>query len=77
MFIQFKPIYSKINFILKFLILLNKKAKNKLKSAMMSFIAINIISNQEKDKMYKTFKALDKDGDGMLDKNELIEGIFI
>jgi hypothetical protein len=30
----------------------------------------------KKDDLIRTFKNLDKNGDGVLEKNELIEGIF-
>ena len=38
----------------------------------MSFIASQIISNQEKEELQKQFKRLDKSGDGKLQRDELI-----
>ena len=34
----------------------------------------HVISNQEKDELTKTFQAMDKNGDGTLTRDELIEG---
>ena len=36
-----------------------------------------MIEIKEKEEMQKTFKALDTDGDGILDKEELIKGEFL
>ena len=40
----------------------------------MTFIAVHIASQQEKDELSKAFEQLDKNGDGVLTKAELIEG---
>ena len=53
---------------------MNKKAKNKLKQAILSFIATQVVSQADKDDLQKAFKALDKDSDGKLTREELIEG---
>lgn len=49
-------------------------AKNKLKQAILSFIATQVVTQQDKDDLQKAFKALDKDSDGKLTRDELIEG---
>jgi len=43
----------------------------------LSFIATQIVSAQDKEEMMHTFKSLDKDGDGKLTKEELVDGIKI
>lgn len=40
----------------------------------MTFIASQVTSNKEKAELQKTFQLLDKDGNGTLNKDELIEG---
>jgi len=40
----------------------------------MTFIATHIVSQSEKEDLLKSFKSLDKNGDGILSKEELIEG---
>jgi len=47
----------------------------KMKHAALNFIAENLISENEKEKMRKIFKAIDRNLDGCLDKNEIIEGL--
>jgi calcium-dependent protein kinase len=47
---------------------------SKIRSALLMFIATNVVSTQEKEELQKAFKALDKNGDGTLSKEELIEG---
>lgn len=47
----------------------------KLKQAALGFIAENLISETEKDKMRKIFKAIDKNLDGCLSKEEIMEGL--
>ena len=37
-------------------------------------MAVHITNQTEKDDLLKTFEQLDKDGDGVLSKEELIEG---
>jgi len=46
-----------------------------MKQAALGFIAENLISEAEKDKMRKIFKAIDKNLDGALDKSEIMEGL--
>ena len=41
----------------------------------MTFIATQVLTSQDKDEIRKTFQALDKDCDGFLSSEELIEGI--
>ena len=40
----------------------------------MTFIANQIMTNNEKIELLSVFKSLDKDGNGILDKNELLDG---
>jgi len=42
-----------------------------LKQATFAFIASQLISKQEKEQIDKVFKAMDLNGDGKLDKNEI------
>ena len=43
----------------------------------MTFIATQVLTSQDKDEIRKTFQALDKDCDGFLSSEELIEGIIL
>lgn len=47
---------------------------DKLQQAALMFIASQLISKQEKDILSAIFISLDKNGDGFLTKDELIEG---
>jgi len=47
----------------------------KLKQAALGFIAENLLSETEKEKMRKIFKAIDKNLDGSLSKEEIMEGL--
>ncbi|CAD8066872.1 unnamed protein product [Paramecium sonneborni] len=49
-------------------------AKSKFKQAVLTFMATQIITQQEQDELNKTFKAIDKNGDGKLSRQELIDG---
>ncbi|EAR83086.2 calmodulin-domain kinase (macronuclear) [Tetrahymena thermophila SB210] len=49
-------------------------SKNKLRASILTFIATHIVSQQEKEELLKTFKGLDQNGDGLLEKHELVEG---
>ena len=40
----------------------------------MTFIAVHIASQQEKEDLSKAFEQLDKNGDGVLTRSELVEG---
>ena len=64
----------KLKKLLPLLNLFKKKAKNKLKQAILAFIATQVVSQADKDDLQKAFKALDKDSDGKLTREELIEG---
>jgi len=48
-------------------------SRNKLKQAILTFIVTQMTSQQEKDELQKTFQSLDKDGNGVLTKEELLE----
>jgi calcium-dependent protein kinase len=50
------------------------QATTKLKQALLTFIASQVTSNKEKAELQRTFQLLDKDGNGTLNKDELIEG---
>ncbi len=50
------------------------RAEQKLKQAAYSFIASQLISKSEKERLAKIFKAIDKNGDGKLSKEEILEG---
>ena len=54
----------------------NIKARSKFKQAVLAFIATQIVSSQDKEELMNTFKSLDRDGDGKLTKEELVEGFF-
>mgnify|MGYP000873733422 FL=1 len=40
----------------------------------MTFIVAQITTQQERDELQKTFQSLDKDGNGILTREELVEG---
>ena len=40
----------------------------------MTFIVCNLSTKKEQEELYKSFKALDKNGDGKISKEELFEG---
>jgi len=48
--------------------------RNKLKQAILTFIVTQMTSQSEKDELQRTFQSLDKDGNGVLTKEELIDG---
>ena len=52
----------------------NFRADQKLKQAAYSFIASQLISKSEKDRLSKIFKAIDANGDGKLSKEEILNG---
>ena len=43
----------------------------------MSFIATQIVNQNENEELQKAFKSIDKNGDGTLSFDELVEGINI
>lgn len=48
--------------------------KNKLKMAIMEFISVHVMTSQEKEELLREFQEMDKNGDGMVSKNELCMG---
>lgn len=50
------------------------RADQKLKQAAFTYIASQLISKSEKERLAKIFKAIDKNGDGKLSKDEILEG---
>jgi calcium-dependent protein kinase len=50
------------------------RADQKLKQATFAFIASQLLTKSEKENLDKIFKALDKNGDGKLSKEEITEG---
>ena len=52
----------------------NLKSANKLQQAAMIFIATQLMSHKEKAMLTKIFMNLDKNGDGILTNEELLEG---
>lgn len=54
--------------------LIYKQGDLKLKQATLAFIASQLLGNEEKEDLEKIFRALDKNGDGHLSKDEILEG---
>ena len=52
----------------------NFNASSKLKQATFAFIASQLLSKNEKEQIDKVFRAMDKNGDGKLSKEEIKEG---
>lgn len=50
------------------------RADQKLKQATFAFIASQLLSKSEKENLARIFKAIDKNGDGKLSKEEILEG---
>ena len=50
------------------------RADQKLKQATFAFIASQLLTKQEKENLARIFKAIDKNGDGRLSKEEIMEG---
>ena len=50
------------------------RADQKLKQATFAFIASQLLTKSEKENLAKIFKAIDKNGDGKLSKEEIMEG---
>ena len=49
-------------------------ASSKLKQATFAFIASQLLSKNEKEQIDKVFRAMDKNGDGKLSKEEIKDG---
>lgn len=49
-------------------------SKNKLKQAILALIATQMTTEGDRKELEQTFKSLDKDGNGTLNKEELVEG---
>jgi calcium-dependent protein kinase len=52
----------------------NFRADQKLKQATFAFIASQLLSKSEKESLARVFKAIDKNGDGKLSLEEILEG---
>lgn len=52
----------------------NFNAQSKLKQATYAFIASQLLSKQEKEQIDKVFRAMDLNGDGKLQKDEIKKG---
>ena len=52
----------------------NFRADQKLKQATFAFIASQLLTKSEKENLAKIFKAIDKNGDGKLSKEEILDG---
>ena len=52
----------------------NFNAQSKLKQATFAFIASQLLSKNEKEQIDKVFRAMDTNGDGKLDKEEIKKG---
>ena len=50
------------------------QSKNKLKQAILTFIVTQVTTQAEKDELQKVFQQLDKDKNGILTRDELVEG---
>ncbi|EGR32359.1 protein kinase domain protein [Ichthyophthirius multifiliis] len=50
------------------------QAKSKLRAAILQLMANQVINTQEKEQMVQYFDSLDTNGDGMLSREELIQG---
>jgi calcium-dependent protein kinase len=50
------------------------QSSNKFRSAVITFMATQIAVDKDKEELMRVFKALDKDGNGILNRNELIQG---
>jgi len=52
----------------------NFRAEQKLQQATFTFIASQLASKEEKQQLMETFKTLDKNGDGTLSRQEILDG---
>ena len=46
--------------------------QNKLKAVVYTYIASQLYSNRDKDHLLSVFREIDRDGDGVIEKEELI-----
>lgn len=46
--------------------------KNKLKTLLYTFIGCNLCSNKDRSNLMRVFKEMDVDGDGVIEKEELM-----
>lgn len=49
------------------------KARGKLRQSLLTFMASQMITEKEKDELQRTFQSLDKNGDGTLSQEELVD----
>lgn len=54
--------------------LVDFRSKSKLRDAILTFMVTQMTTQKDLEELKKTFSTLDKDGNGVLNKNELIEG---
>ena len=52
----------------------NFRAEQVMQQAVLTFLANQSLSNDEKENLMKMFKKLDQNGDGTLSREEIIEG---
>jgi calcium-dependent protein kinase len=52
----------------------NFRADQKMKQATFAYIASQLLTKSEKENLARIFKAIDKNGDGKLSKEEIFEG---
>ncbi|OMJ80208.1 hypothetical protein SteCoe_19569 [Stentor coeruleus] len=53
--------------------LMNFRAECKLQQAVLTFIATQFVTNEESNRLIDTFKQIDRNGDGKLSREELVE----
>ena len=53
----------------------NFSVSQKLQQATLCLMVNNLISNEEQQRLEKTFKSLDENGDGVLQYDELLKGL--
>lgn len=57
--------------------LMHFHSHNMMKAATLTFIGSQILSKEEREELARVFKKLDKNGDGMLSKEEIKEGYIV
>lgn len=57
-----------------YLIVLTSQASRKLEQATLSFIVNQLVSKEERNKLLKQFQEWDKNGDGVLSRDEIYQG---